>query len=120
MPIKYIEDGKEIVRYTAKEVQNLPSQTDLSRAKAMSDEELTANALSDPDNPPLDDTFFGKAKRIRLEDLVPPTKEKICLRLDRDVVSWFRTHQKRGYQTTINAVLREFIKAQGEHHKESR
>ncbi|KHK00084.1 hypothetical protein NY78_4503 [Desulfovibrio sp. TomC] len=32
----------------------------------MTDEELTANALSDPDNPPLPDDFFEKAKRMRL------------------------------------------------------
>jgi uncharacterized protein (DUF4415 family) len=42
--------------------------------------------------------------------VLPPGKEPVTLRLDRDVLEWFR-HQGRGYQTRINAVLREFIVA---------
>ena len=113
MPIKYIEDGKTIVQYTAEEVRNLPRLTDGARADAMTDEELTANALSDPDNPPLDDDFFEKAKRVKLEDLLPATKERVSIRLDRDVLEWFRSHRQKGYQTAINAVLRAFVESQG-------
>lgn len=120
MPTKYVEDGVTYTRYAAAEIDALPSQTDWARVDSMSDEELTANALADPDNPPLDDAFFDKAKRMRLEDFMPAAKEKICLRLDKDVVGWFRARQKKGYQTAINAALRAFIAAQGEQHKESR
>jgi len=112
MPTEYVENGVTYTRYTAEEVKKLPSLTDWARVDAMTDEELTANALSDPDNPPLDDAFFEKAKRMRLEDFMPATKEKVCLRLDRDVVGWFRSRQKKGYQTAINAALRAFIAAQ--------
>jgi uncharacterized protein (DUF4415 family) len=112
MPTKYIEDGKTLVRYTEEELRDLKSQTDWKRIEAMNDEELTANALSDPDNPPLPDDFFEKAKRMRLEDLLPETKERVCIRLDRDVLAWFRGRKKRGYQTAINAVLRAFIESQ--------
>jgi uncharacterized protein (DUF4415 family) len=35
----------------------------------------------------------------------------VTLRLDRDVLDWFR-RQGRGYQTRINAVLRAFVEAQ--------
>jgi uncharacterized protein (DUF4415 family) len=34
----------------------------------------------------------------------------VTLRLDRDVLDWFKK-QGRGYQTRINAVLREFYRA---------
>ena len=41
----------------------------------------------------------------------PGTKEQITLRLDPDVLKFFRK-QGRGYQTTINAVLRKYMEAQ--------
>lgn len=112
MPTKYRENGKTIASYTAEEVKDLKSKTDLDRADSISDKELTANALSDPDNPPLDDTFFERAKKMRLEDFMRSNKEKVCLRLDREVITWFRA-SGRGYQTKINAALRAFIDAQG-------
>jgi len=37
----------------------------------------------------------------------PEPKEQITLRLDKDVLAWFRTRGK-GYQTLINAVLRSY------------
>ncbi len=36
-----------------------------------------------------------------------PTKASISLRVDRDVLEWFKA-QGDGYQTRINAVLRAF------------
>ncbi len=38
---------------------------------------------------------------------LPETKEQITLRLDRDVLRWFRGKGK-GYQTLMNAVLRGY------------
>ena len=114
MPKTYEEDGKTIVRYTLEEARKIPRLTGGPDPDTMTDEDLAANALSDPDNPPLDDNFFERAKRVRLEDLLPETKERVCIRLDRDVLTWFRARQKRGYQTAINAVLRAFITSQTE------
>lgn len=41
--------------------------------------------------------------------LYRPVKQQITLRLDADVVAWFKTNAPggRGYQTEINRVLRE-------------
>jgi uncharacterized protein (DUF4415 family) len=39
---------------------------------------------------------------------VPPPKSPITIKLDRDVLEWFR-QSGRGYQTRINAVLRAFM-----------
>lgn len=36
-----------------------------------------------------------------------PTKELISLRIDQDVIEWFKA-QGPGYQTRINSVLRAF------------
>jgi uncharacterized protein (DUF4415 family) len=40
-----------------------------------------------------------------------PVKRQITLRLDADVISWFKAHAHggRGYQTDINRALREHV-----------
>jgi uncharacterized protein (DUF4415 family) len=38
---------------------------------------------------------------------VPPRKTQIALRVDNDVLAWFKA-QGAGYQTRMNAVLKEF------------
>jgi uncharacterized protein (DUF4415 family) len=44
-----------------------------------------------------------------------PIKQQITLRLDVDLVDWFKNHhpQNEGYQTNINRVLREYV---SQHH----
>ena len=41
-----------------------------------------------------------------------PVKQQITLRLDADVVAWFRARARdgRGYQTDINTALREHVR----------
>ncbi|MFW6084972.1 MAG: BrnA antitoxin family protein [Gemmatimonadota bacterium] len=55
---------------------------------------------------------FGGARRGAL-DPVPPGKTRITIRLDDDVLDWFRDRADAAgggnYQTMINAALREFI-----------
>ena len=40
-----------------------------------------------------------------------PVKQQITLRLDADIISWFKAHAQddRGYKTDINKVLREHV-----------
>jgi uncharacterized protein (DUF4415 family) len=40
-----------------------------------------------------------------------PIKQQITLRLDADLIDWFRRHPEgdEGYQTRINRVLREYV-----------
>jgi uncharacterized protein (DUF4415 family) len=40
-----------------------------------------------------------------------PVKQQITLRLDADIIDWFKRHPKpdAGYQTTINQALREYV-----------
>ena len=40
-----------------------------------------------------------------------PIKKQITLRIDADLIEWFRQHapQGAGYQTGINAALREYV-----------
>lgn len=51
------------------------------------------------------------AKATVRKGLKPVAKKKqITLRIDEDVLEWFK-HRGPGYQTQINELLREFMKA---------
>ena len=76
------------------------SKTDWDRVDAMTDEEIDTSEI-----PPLDEAFFANAE-VRL----PKPKVPITIRLDDDVLRWFRSMGK-GYQTRINAVLRTYMEA---------
>ena len=49
--------------------------------------------------------------------LYRPVKQQITLRLDADVVAWFKNNTPggRGYQTEINPVLRQHAKTASHH-----
>ncbi len=81
------------------------SQTDWKRVEALTDEEIDTS-----DIPPLDDDFFAHAE-LRL----PEPKQAITIRLDADVVKWFKA-QGGGYQTRMNAVLRRYMEVQTTDH----
>ncbi len=52
------------------------------------------------DIPPLDKSFFTRAK-----EAWPPAKQQLTIRLDVDVLAWLKANG-RGYQTRINHILR--------------
>jgi len=61
------------------------------------------------DNSEVTPEMFAKA--IVRRGLVPaPGKAQVTLRLDADVLKWFRS-QGKGYQTQINALLRAYMEA---------
>lgn len=78
------------------------SRTDWKRIDAMRDEDIDYS-----DIPKQGADFFANAI------LWPGPKKQITLRLDPDVLSFFRKHG-RGYQSTINAVLRKYMEARKE------
>jgi uncharacterized protein (DUF4415 family) len=51
-----------------------------------------------------------------------PVKQQLTLRLDADVVAWFKRHTKshEGYQTRINRALREYVQEQATRSRQSR
>ncbi|MEM9272749.1 MAG: hypothetical protein AAGA80_07270 [Cyanobacteria bacterium P01_F01_bin.143] len=54
-----------ITRTTLEVVKNLEDLTDLERVNCMSESEIEANALSDPDNQPLSPESFKKIRNIK-------------------------------------------------------
>ena len=64
-----------------------------------------------------DEYDFSKAKRGPAVS-VPSGKTRITIRLDDDVLAWFKEQVRKSgggnYQTLINNALREYISAAGE------
>ena len=58
------------------------------------------------DIPELGDRFWANAKMI-----MPITKQAVSIRLDSDILDWFKS-QGKGYQSTINNVLRTYVNHQ--------
>ncbi|MEA5593292.1 BrnA antitoxin family protein [Rivularia sp. UHCC 0363] len=72
-----------------KELQNIPSA-----------------AIDTSDIPELDDNFWENAKMVK-----PITKQAISIRIDDDVLDWFK-NQGKGYQSLMNTVLRSYVNHQ--------
>lgn len=98
--------GRRYERHGAKALKTLASKSDLARFDAVSERELERTIASDPDWAKVPADWYKDAELI-----MPRRKQLITLRLDPDVLEWFR-RQGAGYQTKINAVLRAFIGAQ--------
>jgi len=45
----------------------------------------------------------------RRPGLYRPVKQPVTLRLDADIVAWFKEHAPEGYQTQINWALRKYV-----------
>ncbi|UUC48534.1 MULTISPECIES: BrnA antitoxin family protein [Pseudomonas] len=62
------------------------------------------DAIDTSDIPELGDDFFRRAQ------LRVPAKQTVTIRLDADVLEWFKA-QGSGYQTRINQLLRLYMEA---------
>lgn len=73
------------------------------------DAQITAAAMTDPDNLPLTDAELSQFKRGRGRPLGSGTKEQVTLRLDVEILEQFKATGK-GWQTRINDALRDWAK----------
>jgi len=80
--------------------------TDWKRVRAMTEEDIERAAAGDPDAPMTTNADWTNARLV-----FPPGKDPIEVGIDRDVVEWFGK-RARGFRSRINAVLRDYIKAQ--------
>jgi uncharacterized protein (DUF4415 family) len=77
-------------------------RTDWARVDAFTEEEIERMAIEDGTA----DIDWSQASLV-----IPLAKESIHLRLDPDVLAWFRSTGPK-YHTRINAVLRHYVAAQ--------
>ena len=76
------------------------SRTDWTRLRKLKESEIDYS-----DIPETDEKFWASAAVV-----MPQAKTHISVRLDEDVVDWFK-RRGPGYQTRMNAVLRSYVQA---------
>ncbi len=76
-------------------------RADLARLRRTSEAEITRTAPDELRDIP--DDFWQGARVV-----TPVAKEAISIRLDHDVIAWFRASGPR-YQSRMNAVLRSYV-----------
>jgi uncharacterized protein (DUF4415 family) len=97
--------AKPIVKRTPR-ASRRRAKTDWARVEALSDREIETAIESDPDAAPLLDRNWFKRAAV----VMPQRKVPVSLRLDREVVEWFKAHGSR-YQSRMNAVLKAYVEA---------
>ena len=70
--------------------------------------QIDARPIDYSDIPELPDDFWTQHPPVKREN-----KRLVTLRLDADVLAYFRKHGRR-YQTQMNAVLRAYVEAQSQ------
>ena len=101
---------QKLVRYEF-DINNPPPLTDAQRAELARLAEMKDEDIDFSDIPPLTEKFWANAGRFRDRHLYRPVKKQVTLRLDADLIAWFKAKQggARGYQTAINAALRKLV-----------
>jgi uncharacterized protein (DUF4415 family) len=79
-------------------------RTDWRRANALTGKKLEASIRADADDVHQEPDWTQAVMGI------PAPKDHINIRLDHDVLEWFKANGK-GYQTLINNVLRAFVQS---------
>src|ERR1700754_5188798 len=89
---------------------NPPALTDVQKAELKALEAMADGEIDYSDIPPTPEDFWVNARR---NPYYRPIKQQLTLRLDSDLVAWFKQHAPagRGYQRDINQALREYIEA---------
>lgn len=75
----------------------------ISKKRLKEIESIPDSKIDYSDIPELGEEFWAGAQLV-----MPEPKQGVYLRIDPDVVRWFRK-QGRGYQTRMNAVLRSYM-----------
>ena len=85
----------------ARPITPTQGRADLARLRRTTDAEITRTSPAELRDLPDD---FWRGARV----VTPAGKEAISIRLDQDVIAWFRASGPR-YQSRINAVLRSYV-----------
>lgn len=95
------------------DLQNLPPLTDEQRVRLSALANMPDSEIDYSDIAPLGDDFWKNAVR---NPFYKPVKQVTTVRVDSDVLLWLKSRGK-GYQTRINAILRDAMLNSIEHHK---
>ena len=85
------------------DLNKLPPLTAKQKAELKILSRLPDSTIDHSDIPPLDDVFWKTAVR---NPFYKPNKTSTTVRVDADVLAWLKG-QGKGYQTKLNAILRD-------------
>jgi uncharacterized protein (DUF4415 family) len=90
---------------------NPPPLTEAQKAEIAALKSRSEADVDTTDIPELTEEFWRNAVR---NPYFKPIKQQLTLRLDSDLVAWFkrRAPDGRGYQSAINKALREYVTKQ--------
>lgn len=92
-----------ISRHSANDQKHLEDQSNWGAFDAMTEEELEAKIATDEEA----EIEWGPFQ-VGLPKGIGQPKKQLTVRLDTDVIDFFKSRGK-GYQTRMNAVLRQFM-----------
>lgn len=102
----------DTVRYTAKQIKARiargEDRTNWKKIDTVSPTQLEASICADVDD------VRGEPDWTQAIVGIPAPKDHINIRIDHDVLQWFRSNGK-GYQTLMNNVLRAFVQTRQQH-----
>ena len=104
------KNASNIVKLTL-DPKNLPPLTEEERAQLEAIAAMPEEQIDYSDAPCLPDASWMKAA-----EQLPRTKKQITLRIDADVLDFFKRTGSR-YQSRMNAVLRSYVEAHKDHAK---
>ena len=93
---------KKTVRHEV-DLSRLPPLSPEQQAELKALAEMPDSAIDHSDIAPLDDAFWKNAVQ---NPFYKPTKTSTTVRVDSDVLAWLKG-QGKGYQTKMNAILRD-------------
>ena len=94
-------DGKAYQKKADGSLVPLKGKTDWKRLDRQTSAQVEDIAAKDREGAPMSDAEWARAEIVR------PEKVAVGIKLDSDVLDWFKD-QGKGYQTRINTVLRRY------------
>jgi uncharacterized protein (DUF4415 family) len=94
-------DGKAYQKKADGSLVPLMGKTDWKRLDRQTSAQVEDIAAKDREGAPMSDAEWARAEIVR------PEKVAVGIKLDSDVLDWFKD-QGKGYQTRINTVLRRY------------
>ena len=92
-----------MVRYKV-DLDNLPPLTKEQEERFAILAKMKDEDIDFSDIPPLTEKFWANARPLR--EMFRPRKSSTTVRMDSDVLEWLKS-QGKGYQTRMNAILRD-------------
>ena len=99
----------KLVRYEM-DPTNPPALTAEQKAELAALEAMTDDQIDYSDAPRAPASAWLEARR---NPYYRPVKQQLTLRIDADLIAWFKKHSEggRGHQSNINQALRKYVEA---------